>query len=53
MPNLGSTLKNSYEQIKPIGANAPILVSQKGTVLHYPENQCDTKRGEKEVQIKD
>ena len=33
--------------------NLPILVSQKGTVFNYPKNQCDTKRGRKEVQIKD
>lgn len=33
MPNLGSTLKECYEQIKPIGINSPILVSQKGTVF--------------------
>ena len=30
---LGQHIKECYEQIKPIGANAPILVSQKGTVF--------------------
>ncbi len=29
---LGQHIKECYEQIKPIGINAPILVSQKGTV---------------------
>lgn len=47
---LGQHIKECYEQIKPIGTNAPILVSQKGNCFHYPKNQCDTKRGEKEVQ---
>lgn len=30
---LGQHIKEWYEQIKPIGINAPILVSQKGTVF--------------------
>ncbi|MCG0228337.1 tyrosine-type recombinase/integrase [Phocaeicola vulgatus] len=30
---LGQHIKECYEQIKPIGINAPILVSQKGTVF--------------------
>ena len=30
---LGQHIKECYEQIKPIGTNAPILVSQKGTVF--------------------
>ena len=53
MPNLGSTLKECYEQVKPIGINSPYFSEPKRNCFHYPENQCDTKRGEKEVQIKD
>lgn len=30
---LGQHIKECYEQIKPIGINSPILVSQKGTVF--------------------
>ena len=44
---LGQHIKECYEQIKPIGIN---FSEPKRNCFHYPENQCDTKRGEKEVQ---
>ena len=49
---LGQHIKECYEQIKPIGINAPILVSQKGNCFHCSENQCNTKRDKEEISLK-
>ena len=49
---LGQHIKECYEQIKPIGINAPILVSQKGTVFTIQRINVILKEVKKKYKLK-
>lgn len=49
---LGQHIKECYEQIKPIGINAPILVSQKGTVFTIQRINVVLKEVKKKYKLK-
>lgn len=49
---LGQYIKECYEQIKPIGINSPILVSQKGTVFTIQRINVILKEVKKKYKLK-
>ena len=49
---LGQHIKECYEQIEPIGINAPILVSQKGTVFTIQRINVILKEVKKKYKLK-
>ena len=49
---LGQHIKECYEQIKPIGINSPILVSQKGTVFTIQRINVILKEVKKKYKLK-
>ena len=49
---LGQHIKEGYEQIKPIGINSPILVSQKGTVFTIQRINVILKEVKKKYKLK-
>lgn len=49
---LGQDIKECYEQIKPIGINSPILVSQKGTVFTIQRINVILKEVKKKYKLK-
>ena len=49
---LGQHIKECYERIKPIGINAPILVSQKGTVFTIQRINVILKEVKKKYKLK-
>ncbi len=49
---LGQLIKECYEQVKPIGINSPILVSQKGTVFTIQRINVILKEVKKKYKLK-